>query len=215
MNTKIYYYLIGLLVLGIIWILVLQNDDWNLQDTVLSTTETWTVINSWAIVDTWSSMSSWTVDIWTQNNSLVYTNTEYGFQLTLPEGWEGYKVFVYNFSGADINVKISITLPTNESNRPWIPDPNKPILSNYDNHVKWYADMFIVWVWMPEEYKKEQQRCTPNPDPSCMPVLNLLWNNNNYYFTSIWLGDMPTDLYARRWDWATNKYTLPIFKSLK
>ena len=143
-------------------------------------------------------------------NPLVYTNTEFWFQLTLPEWWEDYKAFVY-LNNADNTASISIVLPTSEENRPWIPNPNSPSL---DNYIKWYAEMYVVWILPTEKYQQEYDRCFPDPDLSCIYIINLLWNNNKYYFTSIWMQDMPTDLYTKRGDGANTKYVLPIFKAL-
>jgi hypothetical protein len=170
-----------------------------------------TLATGGATSQSWSQTTIWTGVI---KNPLVYMNKEYWFQLTLPKGWEEYRVFIYNFSGESINAKISITLPTKHHFwRLGVPDPKDP--SNTDKYIKWYAEMFNIGIWIPEQYKKEYKRCFPNPDPSCIPILNLLWNNKNYYFTSIWLDDMPTDLYDKRWNWETQKYITPIFKFLR
>lgn len=200
MNTKIYYYIIGWLVLGIIGLLLFQNIPSQIQYT-----NTPVVIDTWIIVNTWS-VDSGSLVTGSQNNPLVYTNTEYGFQLTLPEGWEDYKVFSYDMSknpwSSGLNNRIVLALPTKEKMRPGILDPNDsnwfiPEYTGQYKFIKWYADMIILNLWTPEWYNKEQQRCNIDPNPSCIGSTELLWNNQSYYFTYFGPQDLPVDISAK------------------
>ena len=188
------------------------------------------IISSWNITS-WATdflsgvsgeITSWTIQLvtWTtntqSNNPLVYTNTEFWFQLTLPKWWEDYKAFVYRHKQDTTYpwtiASISIALPT-KLERYGPEDPNKATTDTI-NRIPWYAEMLTVWIWFKSDYKKEYERCFPYPNASCTTILNFLWSNTDYNFTSFWPQEMPKDLYEKRWDGGEPKYILPIFKSL-
>ena len=131
-------------------------------------------------------------------NPLVYTNTEFWFQLTLPEWWEDYEIFSYQpseevqsfYSGLIQTIKI--TLPTQEAWWPWIPNPALSNRDSMSDYITWHVDAFSIVVRTPAWYHQEYQRCTPNPDPSCFT--DLLWFNNNYYFSYFLPQDIAIDL---------------------
>ena len=159
---------------------------------------------------TWSTITTG------DENPLVYTNTEFWFQLTLPKWWEDYKAFVYRHKQDTTYpwtiASISIALPT-KLERYGPEDPNKATTDTI-NRIPWYAEMLTVWIWFKSDYKKEYERCFPYPNASCTTILNFLWSNTDYNFTSFWPQEMPKDLYEKRWDGGEPKYILPIFKSL-
>ncbi|AKH32977.1 hypothetical protein XF24_00650 [candidate division SR1 bacterium Aalborg_AAW-1] len=132
------------------------------------------------------------------NNPLVYTNTEFGFQLILPKGWEEYTAFIYqpseevqSFYSGFIK-SIHITLPTQESGWPGIPNPELSKRDSTSDYITGHVDVFGIIVRTPEGYRKEYQRCITNSDPSCS--IDLLGFNNKYYFSYFGPQDIATDL---------------------
>ncbi len=202
MKIKIYYYVIWALIVWIIGVLafqkkLIQTQDTNIQVVVV---DTWTSINTW-IVDSWS------LQTWIQENPLVYINTEYWFQLTLPEGWEGYRSFTYDMREnpwfwSGFIARIIIALPTN-SLRHGVQDPNDPnyLIGEYTGsyqYITWYADMIGVAIRSPDSYEK--YRCENNIEWWCINSDELLWKDEKYNYQLIWPQDIPTDLYSIWWN---------------
>ncbi len=197
MNTKIYYYLIGWLVLGIFSILAFQNTPSQIKDTTIPV-----VIDTWAIIDTWI-IDSWSLVTWTQNNSLVYTNTEYGFQLTLPEGWEEYRVFTYTGTGVDSWISISIALPTIDKTRYGVIDPSDkssfiPWYTGQYKFIKWYADMLWISILTYEWYNTLIN--TPHVMYTKeMREKSVIWRTEKFvYMLGEGPNDWPIDIYQKK-----------------
>jgi hypothetical protein len=82
---------------------------------------------------------------------IVYKNTQYGFQLTLPAGWENYKAETKS------NV-VEISLPTN--------DPEYKVEADSGTGKK-YVPLVEVLFWTVDDWKKNMERCKIEADPSC------------------------------------------------
>lgn len=178
-------------------------------------------ILSWDIINSWDNQAlSWAItrDI---DNPLLYTNTEFWFQVTLPKWWEEYKAFTYDIEGnpwygSGLIVKIIITLPTNESNRPGVEDPNNTnsMKSWYTTwtiqYIKWYADMFGITIRSTQYY--DNYKCEVN-EP-CLKEGELLWKNERFTYQLIWPHDFPTDIYKLWWNRKYFKQIIPTFKVL-
>ena len=146
---------------------------------------------------------------------LVYTNTEFGFQFILPEGWENYEEFIYRYSGDNTIASIVIALPTNESNRPGILDPNDSNLlvlwyTGQYKYITWYANMIWFSVYTHSWY----DTIINTPDA--------IWSKDVRIDETIgsWLQyvyilngpqDFPPDIYSIWW----RKYFKPILDSFK
>ncbi len=198
MNTKIYYYFIWALIISIIGVLAFQNTPSQIQGTNIPV-----VIDTWTIVNIWSTDSG-SLITWTQNNSLVYTNTEYWFQLTLPEGWEDYRVFFYKWN-EKFPRGISITLPTTMPWYKWVIDPsdnNNFSLSNTWSYtyITGYAVMLDISILDKNTYEIEYKRCKIDQEPWCINDSNTLWHNDKYYYTISWPQVLTTDLDKQWWD---------------
>ena len=154
-------------------------------------------------------ITSWTIQsvTWTtntqSNNPLVYTNTEFWFQLTLPKWWEDYKAFVYNLT-SDNNLisMISITLPTTATDWIGIPDPKKTIsissIPDFSSYIMWYAPIVNILIQTSDSYKKDYETCTKDINTDCTTLKDItLWNNKDYYFTYTTRQELPNDIMNR------------------
>lgn len=165
-------------------------------------------------------ITSWTIQpvTWTTNpqnkNPLVYTNTEFWFQLTLPEGWEDYKAFVY--SKTDIlPASIVIALPTTTPWYKWIIDPKNSNNFSKSNtwsytYIKNYANMLDMIIIDKKTYEEKYKTCKEFPEPWCLG--DVLWNNNEYYYIVIWPQELTLDLDEKWWD---RSYFDKIYKNFK
>lgn len=195
MNTKIYSYLIWALILWIIGVLLLQNKSIQTQETSPQT-----IVDTGTIIDSWSLLTG------IQEDSLVYTNTEYWFQLTLPEGWEDYKSIWYDMSEnpwfSGLIIRIVFALPTSDTTRYGIIDPNDknwliPSYTGQYQYIKWYADMMILNVWTYEWYQK-----AINIQDSMLSKenrLSITWGSGKQYvYTFDWPQDLPIDISEKK-----------------
>lgn len=145
-------------------------------------------------------------------NPLVYTNTEYGFELTLPKWWWNYIGLQYNmddnpwFSG--MVAKIDINLPTH-SPRPWVEDPNdintiNSMKSWYTTwtikYIKWYAQMISIVIRTHEGYEKAKMN-DPRLSTSDRGKYTR-WKNSKYVYSVNMPNDMPDDLRKNHGFWS-------------
>lgn len=147
-------------------------------------------------------------------NPLVYTNREFWFQLTLPEGWEDYKILIYSWTDK-LPQSIVIALPTTMSWYKWVIDPNN--INNFSpsntwsyTYIKNYAVMLDMIILDKKTYEAEYKRCKEYQEPWCLG--DVLWNNNLYYYIAIWPQSLTTDLDEKWWD---RSYFNKIYKSFK
>lgn len=172
-------------------------------------------ILSWDIINSWNNQAlSWALTA-ESNNPLIYTNTEFWFQLTLPKGWEDYKAFVYTSSKIP-GWYIILTLPTSD-NTANLDDP-KDINSrprNYEVDVKkvyWYAYMFAISLWSPKDYLPLYEQCKIQLNPWCVTDITTLWYNGKYYFVWNEAQEFPEDI---RKKWGNYKYLEQITSTFK
>ena len=116
-------------------------------------------------------------------NLQTYKNTQFGFQLTLPVGWDNYKSFVNN-NPTDKNVVayVYIDLPTSNKNWPG------------DGNLKGYASMLAVTVRSIDGYNAAVKTCKTQPDPSCPGTNILSTKSSKYMFEITGPQAMPDDL---------------------
>ena len=113
-----------------------------------------------------------------QNNPLVYANTDYGFQITFPTGWENYKVDIDNKQIATTGAAyIHFLIPT--ADKTYLP----AILSNGDK-LSGYVDVIAITAWNKSEWDKEinSTECKTNPNPGCPFEGSKLGANAKYVF---------------------------------
>lgn len=113
-----------------------------------------------------------------QNNPLVYINTDYGFQITFPTGWENYKVDIDNKQVATTGaVYIHFLIPTTDKTYP------AAILSD-GGKLNGYVDVIALTAWNKSEWDKEinSTECKTNPNPSCPFEGSKLGANAKYVF---------------------------------
>lgn len=168
------------------------------QDSPLS----WDISSSWdtKLINSWDNQaSSWSLMTGSEN-PLVYTNTEFWFQLTLPKWWEDYKAFIYHLTGDDIISNISITLPTTIRDWPWVPNPEITHsllwVQDFSTYITWYANIINILVRNSDSYKQIIQNCKLGTEEECLTKNLTLWNNN-YYFTYTTRQELPTDITNR------------------
>ena len=117
-------------------------------------------------------------------SDLVYTNNKYGFQLTLPGGWENYKAIENNMPGT-----IFFLLPTKD--KTWAAPDN----SGKDSKSG-YADVFSIDISTIGDWTKT---CVPKCDreengPGCYICTDYVAKNSKYVFTFYPPQTLPNDL---------------------
>jgi len=120
-------------------------------------------------------------------DGIVYTNTQYGFQLTLPKGWENYKAVVNQAVGTNRLGIISIDMPTSDKTFSGYPDSRGKSLDGY-------ASMFLVLVYDAKGYDAEVARCKREQDPDCFfadPKNTIRIGGSKYIYA---INDMPQAL---------------------
>lgn len=209
--NKIYYAIIWVLLIGIGLIIVLPNGMHHDTPSSIWAQHTGDIMSWGNTTTTGVDLISWNI------NSLVYTNTEYWFQLTLPRWWEGYRVFIYTGSGIDSWVSIKFALPTLENNRYWILDPNdnNRLIAWYTGeykHIKWYAELITINIWSHEwyEYAKKNNEMRNNE----VWKEYTWWENNKYIFSIARPQDLPIDIMSSRWKRDYFQQIKNTFKSL-
>lgn len=119
----------------------------------------------------------------------VYTNAQYGFQLTLPKGWENYKPIVNETTGSkNVVAYVYIDLPTSDKTWPGDTDPKT------GKSMMGYASMFAVTVWSTNGYNAELKRCKTESDPSCPGSNVMSAKSDKYVFAISGPQAMPDDL---------------------
>ncbi|MCX6763491.1 MAG: hypothetical protein NTZ97_02030 [Candidatus Moranbacteria bacterium] len=112
------------------------------------------------------------------NNPLTYTNTDFGFQITLPKGWENFKVDINNKEAiTNGTVYIHFLVPTTDKAYPYA------ILSN-GSKLNGYVDVIAITAWNKSEWDKQKnsQECKTNPNPGCPFEGSKLGESAKYVF---------------------------------
>jgi putative hemolysin len=109
---------------------------------------------------------------------IIYTNTDYGFQVTLPKGWEKYQVSVQRDKGDDKHTYFYFMLPT--SDKSWIGSYNK----NTGKSIAGMVDIFVITANDLATWNKDlnSTECKENPNPSCPYEGSVVAKNNQYVF---------------------------------
>lgn len=125
-------------------------------------------------------------------NENVYKNTEYGFQITIPQGYNDWKAMIEKDYGGPGVSYIYINFKTS--------DPNFKIgVENFVTHEKFpeYANVFAFTAWTKNAYAKAEKECKNNPMPGCPEAI--IGENAKYIFdASLGNGVPPKDLEALR-----------------
>lgn len=111
-------------------------------------------------------------------NSLIYKNTDYGFQVTLPKGWEKYQVSVQWDKGDDKHTYFYFMLPT--SDKSWLGSYDK----NTGKAIPGVADIFVITATDLATWNKDlnSKECQENPNPSCPYEGSVVAKNSQYVF---------------------------------
>jgi hypothetical protein len=122
-------------------------------------------------------------------NSMVYTNDDYGFQITIPAGYPDWKAMVEKDYGGKGVTYIHMIFKTKDSQ--WSGTGEE----NFVTHEKFpgYASIFAFTVWDKGVYKQTVEDCKKEPNPDCPSII--LGQNNLYVFdVSLGNGVPPKDL---------------------
>lgn len=112
-----------------------------------------------------------------QSGPIIYKNDQYGFQITLPKGFEKYKA-VSNKEG------VKIYLPTTD--KKWV---------NSNNEMPGYAPVAGINVWTIAAWNKEKNSADcKGPVPGCPDEDAVLGKNSKYVFEPNGPQDVPEDL---------------------
>lgn len=98
-----------------------------------------------------------------QNDPMTYVNKDYGFQLTLPAGWENFKVDINDKQVAKTGIAyVHFLIPTSDKSYP------AAILSTGEK-LTGYADVIAVSVWKKSQWDKQSNsaQCKADPTPDC------------------------------------------------
>jgi hypothetical protein len=129
-----------------------------------------------------------------QSDPLVYINTDYGFQITFPTGWENYKVDIDDKQVATTgSVYLHLLLPTTDKTYP------VDILSSGEK-LNGYVDVISITAWNKSEWDKEinSTECKTNPNPGCPFEGSKLDANAKYVFDiSHGNGVFPNDIMGK------------------
>ena len=108
----------------------------------------------------------------------IYKNTNYGFQITFPTGWENYKVDINSKEAATTGeVYIHFLFPTIDKTYP------AAILSD-GSKLNGYVDVIAITAWNKSEWDKQinSTECKTNPNPGCPYEGSKLGANAKYVF---------------------------------
>jgi hypothetical protein len=123
----------------------------------------------------------------------IYTNAEYGFQITIPEGYAGWKAMVEKDYGGKGITYIHMIFPTKD------PQWKTMAEENFVTHEKFpgYSSIFAFTVWDKDVFEKASKECEKNPTPDCPDTV--LGKNSKYVIdVSTGNGVPPKDLEALR-----------------
>ena len=125
------------------------------------------------------------------SDNLIYKNTDYGFQVTLPKGWEKYQVSIQRDKGDNKHTYFYFMLPTTEKS--WVGAYDK----NTGKAIPGMVDIFVITAndlatWNTDLNSKE---CKENPNPSCPYEGSVVGKNGQYVFdASYGNGLLPPDV---------------------
>lgn len=120
----------------------------------------------------------------------IYTNSDYGFKLNLPEEFEKYKSMVEIEPFEKGKSYVFIMLPTTYPN--WVTENRKT-----HEKISGYESMFAIEVWDKSIWDKElnSKECKENPYPACPYEPDVVGKNAKYVFAvSLGNGDPTPDL---------------------
>lgn len=112
------------------------------------------------------------------SSDLIYKNTDYGFQVTLPKGWEKYQVSIQRDKGDDNHTYFYFILPT--SDKSWLGSYDK----NTGKAIPGVVDIFVITATDLATWNKDlnSTECKENPNPSCPYEGSVVAKNNQYVF---------------------------------
>jgi putative hemolysin len=109
---------------------------------------------------------------------IIYTNTDYGFQVSLPKSWEKYQVSIQRDKGDDKHTYFYFMLPT--SDKDWLGSYDK----NTGKAIPGMVDIFVITANDLATWNKDlnSTECKENPNPSCPYEGSVVAKNNKYVF---------------------------------
>lgn len=87
---------------------------------------------------------------------IIYKNDRYGFQVTLPKGWEKYKA-------KEKGGMVEISLPSNDFNGKYVP-------------------VVDILVWSTADWQKNIEQCQKEPSPNCFDDSSIAAESKDYVF---------------------------------
>lgn len=124
-----------------------------------------------------------------ETSSAIYTNNEFGFQITIPKEHEDYKAMVMKDPSAPDITYIHFIFKTSD------PNYKNFITENYITHEKYpgYSDTFAFGIWNLNAYNQKVKDCKSNPMPDCPD--DIVAKNDKYVIDeSVGNGTPPKDL---------------------
>jgi len=117
-------------------------------------------------------------------SGITYTNTDFGFKIALPTGWEKYKPLVDNTRKTSF---VHILIPTND--KEWtVFDPNTEKL------IYGYVDMFAIEIWDLSRWNEALSSADcKDPHPGCPFESGVIAKNSKYVFVASTSQDYPFD----------------------
>lgn len=117
-----------------------------------------------------------------EKKSIVYANSDYGFQLTLPKGWDKYNVTIDNSYTKQGITYLNFNLPTSDNN--W----------KDDNIPSGYATQFSIRVWNLQKWDNLIRDCKKQWGPGCSNEADAIAKSNKFAFDVYYPQAGPSDL---------------------
>lgn len=114
-----------------------------------------------------------------------YVNPKYGFQLTLPAGWENYKVVNFDKDFAKDGLA-SVHFAFFTGQKDWafgITDQDGKLIPGGEK----YADLFAISIWSKNKWDKDinSKECKNDPNPGCPIESQVAAKTDKYVFTFV------------------------------
>jgi hypothetical protein len=171
---------------GVTWYLMDQNEEDIKASNDKSTQEMQKTITNLK-----NEVASLNKDKETATDWRVYKNTQYGFQLTFPESWNGYKFYAQNIEGSAQTWYVE--LPTTDAN----------YAKADSTHEAGYSSLFAISAYTQEQWTALQGEEGPKPTQ--------IGTSGNYVFAYSPAQAGPSDISSKT---ADVKTIIATFKSL-
>lgn len=122
-----------------------------------------------------------------EKTAVAYVNDEYGFQLTLPESWKGYRIMVEKTPFEKGVSYVNVLLPTQNQEYHIENRSTGEQISGYDS-------LFVIVVWDVNYWnaKKALSECQP-PIQGCPDEGSVVGKNTQFVFETGFPNGLPLD----------------------